>query len=375
MSLSELFWSASLVDQKRGYIEEEECYVCLLCGEKLDKGIVYFEDGLFYTAERHMRSHIKQNHQSVFLSLLSLDKRLTGLTDRQKNILGLFYQGKNDAQIQKELGIGSTSTVRNHRFALKEKERQAKVFLVLMELLKSKDDKRTAYVAPSNASCRVPNRYQIPGGQKIQQKYFLVGPDGPLKVFPHKEKHRLVILRELARRFEWERIYSEQEVNDILQGAYDDYALLRRLLVDYGFLNRKADGSEYWLKKTTREDGGAEMDRKKELKLKYKEKEIPAVVYQIKNIKNQKIFVGSTMNFKSVINGQRFMLEMGSHRNQLLQQDWNEYGPEAFEFEVLETLKKKEEPYFDVRDALAKLEEKWLDRLQPYGERGYNKKP
>ena len=46
-----------------------------------------------------------------------------------------FYQGKSDKDIQKELEIGSSSTIRNHRFVFREKERQAKVFLALMELL------------------------------------------------------------------------------------------------------------------------------------------------------------------------------------------------------------------------------------------------
>jgi len=42
------------------------------------------------------------------------------------------------------------------------------------------------------------------------------------------------------------------------------------------------------------------MDRKKELKLKYKETKPQAGVYQIKNTRNQKIFVGSTMNLKTL---------------------------------------------------------------------------
>ena len=41
-------------------------------------------------------------------------------------------------------------------------------------------------------------------------------------------------------------------------------------------------------------------------------------------------------------------------------------------FEVLETLEQKDDPVFDFRRELKKLEEKWLDKLQPYGERGYN---
>jgi len=34
---------------------------------------------------------------------------------------------------------------------------------------------------------------------------------------------------------------------------------------------------------------------------------------------------------------------------------------------------KKDEPFFDVADALKKLEQKWIEKLQPCGERGYNK--
>ncbi|MEW9670060.1 GIY-YIG nuclease family protein [Ammoniphilus sp. 3BR4] len=114
------------------------------------------------------------------------------------------------------------------------------------------------------------------------------------------------------------------------------------------------------------------MDRRKELKQQYKETERPAGVYQIKNTKNQKAFVDSTMNLKTM-NGKLLTLRLGSHYNRLLQEEWNQFGEEAFVFEVLETLKKKEDGYFDAKDELKKLEQKWLDQLQPYGERGYNK--
>jgi hypothetical protein len=36
-------------------------------------------------------------------------------------------------------------------------------------------------------------------------------------------------------------------------------------------------------------------------------------------------------------------------------------------------LKKQDEPYFNEKEALAELENKWLEKLQPYGERGYNR--
>ena len=71
------------------------------------------------------------------------------------------------------------------------------------------------------------------------------------------------------------------------------------------------------------------MDKKKELKLLYKEMKITAGIFQIKNLKNQKVFIKSSRNLKTM-NGQQFQLEHGSHRNKKLQQEWNEFGKESF---------------------------------------------
>jgi len=113
------------------------------------------------------------------------------------------------------------------------------------------------------------------------------------------------------------------------------------------------------------------MDRKQELKRQYKETKIEAGVYQIRNTKNGKVLIESTPNLKT-INGKLFGLEMGSHTNKLLQNEITEFGGEAFVIEVLEILEIPEDIYFDTKDALKKLMQKWLAKLQPYGERGYN---
>lgn len=115
------------------------------------------------------------------------------------------------------------------------------------------------------------------------------------------------------------------------------------------------------------------MDRKKELKQQYKEIPIEAGIYQIKNNKNHKVFICSTRNFKT-INGAKLQLETGTHMNKALQVEWNQFGKEAFTFEILENLKKKNDPFYNEKEALTELEEKWLDTLQPYGEKGYNVK-
>ncbi|MEH7452361.1 GIY-YIG nuclease family protein [Gottfriedia acidiceleris] len=113
------------------------------------------------------------------------------------------------------------------------------------------------------------------------------------------------------------------------------------------------------------------MSRKKELKMQYKETKVQAGIYQIKNIKNQKVFIVSTKNLKT-INGKKFELEAGSCTNKALQQEWNEYGKESFVFEELEILKEEDISPLGIKGDLKRLEEKWLEKLQPYGERGYN---
>lgn len=236
---------------KQGYIEEKDSFTCLLCGEKTEKGIVYPYKDRFYEAERYLRIHIETTHNSVFDYLLFMDKKLTGLTDHQKSLLQLFYQGKTDKDIQKELDMGSTSTIRHHRFALKEKERQAKTFLAIMELLKEKDEYAPAFLPVHKTATMVDDRYNITQEEqdKILKKYFPEGTDKPLVKFPPKEKQRMIVLREIARQLQPKHTYGEKELNQALKDFYEDYALIRRYLIDYGFLDRKLDGSEYWLKK------------------------------------------------------------------------------------------------------------------------------
>lgn len=374
MNVSDLCWSATIDELKRGYVEAEEYYICLLCGKKIEKGIVYPRESILYEAEKYMRIHIEEEHRSVFDCLMQQDRRLTGLTEHQKNLLQLFYRGKSDGEVQKEMGIGSASTIRNHRFILKEKERQAKMFLVLMELLKDKNKRSPGYLPPHKTVGTVDDRYNITQEEngKILVKCFPQGTDGRLKTLDIKEKSKLVVLREIAKRFEAERVYSEKEVNEILKTAYDDFVALRRYLIDYGFLDRKPDGSRYWLKGEADEMEERDVDRKKELKLQYKEMKTEGGVYQIKNIKNQKMFVTATPNLRT-INGRKFSLKNRGHKNKELQEEWNQFGEDAFVFEVLEVLEEKKEGYFNKKDELEKLEEKWLEKLQPYGERGYNK--
>ncbi len=247
----EVFWRATLAELKQGYIQESDSYICLLCGEKFEKGIIYPHEGILYEAERYIRMHIETVHQSIFEYLIGLDKKLTGLTDHQNQLLRLFYQGKSDKDVQTEMEIGSSSTIRHHRFVLKEKERQAKIFLAMMELLKEKDQYAPAFIPPHKTAKMVDERYDITEEeqQEVMKKFFTEKPHCCLKKFPQKEKQRLIVLREIAKQLDNERTYTEKEINQILQDIYHDYVMIRRYLIEYGFVDRKPDGSHYWLMK------------------------------------------------------------------------------------------------------------------------------
>jgi group I intron endonuclease len=111
---------------------------------------------------------------------------------------------------------------------------------------------------------------------------------------------------------------------------------------------------------------------RKELNQEYMKRVKPAGVFQIKNTVNGKVLLGSSLNLEGPLNSHRFMLKIGSHRNKVLQQEWNEYGEDHFLFEILETVIVKDDPNFNLSDELTLLEMIWLEKLQPFGEKGYN---
>jgi hypothetical protein len=115
-------------------------------------------------------------------------------------------------------------------------------------------------------------------------------------------------------------------------------------------------------------------NKKKELKREYLQNHTPMGIYQIRNTANAKILIGSALNFRGAFNGSKAQLDAGNYSNKSLQSEWNEFGSDNFTFEILDELAATEGSGHDYRADLASLEELWLERLQPYGERGYNTK-
>ena len=68
--------------------------------------------------------------------------------------------------------------------------------------------------------------------------------DGRLVIVPTKRSKLLLVLDRIAQDFEPGRTYQEPEVNEVLERYHDDYAALRRYLVDEDFMTR--EGGVYW---------------------------------------------------------------------------------------------------------------------------------
>jgi hypothetical protein len=67
---------------------------------------------------------------------------------------------------------------------------------------------------------------------------------GRLTKIPGKRAKRLKLLDYIAQSFEPGRKYHESEISEALRAMHDDYAALRRYLVDEDFLSREA--GIYW---------------------------------------------------------------------------------------------------------------------------------
>ena len=114
------------------------------------------------------------------------------------------------------------------------------------------------------------------------------------------------------------------------------------------------------------------MKTRREIHREYKERLKPSGVFQVRNVANGKVLLGSSLNLEGPLNKHRFMLKINGHPNKELQRDWNELGPDQFSFEILETVQISDNPNFNLKDELTLLEEIWLEKIQPFGERGYN---
>lgn len=115
------------------------------------------------------------------------------------------------------------------------------------------------------------------------------------------------------------------------------------------------------------------MKTHKEMKQEYKLFKTKKGVYQIKNKTNGKVLIGSSTDLVAIWNRQKTQLNFGNHPNEELQKEWKQYGEEAFEYEIISELKEDEGKEIDYKKEVKELEELFVEEIQPFGEKGYNK--
>ncbi len=111
---------------------------------------------------------------------------------------------------------------------------------------------------------------------------------------------------------------------------------------------------------------------KKQLKRNYQQTPRALGVFLIRNNLTDKVFVAAGLDLHGLINRHKFQLTNGSHPNKQLQTDWNESGSNNFAFEIVDELSPRAGQEIDYGAEVAFLENLWLEKLKPFGERGYN---
>jgi len=164
-----IFWSATTEELKQGYKSYPSHFTCLLCGENFNQGEIYPINNAFFDAEKATQTHVATAHPDIFEYYLNFGKVYTGLSEGHTELAKLFYKGHTDKEIIEITNANSVSTIRNQRFAIREKYKQAKILIALVELMEEKmhqqkQERKLVDFHPS-ATC-VDERFAITQGEK-----------------------------------------------------------------------------------------------------------------------------------------------------------------------------------------------------------------
>ena len=103
------------------------------------------------------------------------------------------------------------------------------------------------------------------------------------------------------------------------------------------------------------------MDRKALIR-DYKESQQPMGVYRVRNTVTGKAIIDTSVNLPAMQNRIQAQLRFNAHKDRDLQDAWNKIGADAFEFEILDTLKPQDLADYDPSDDLKTLKELWIEK-------------
>lgn len=132
--------------------------------------------------------------------------------------------------IAEERGDGANKSYRLRR------ERVEELFTLLSRLLSAEN----AQAVLSDVRRKLP-----------ENLHRFLNRDGLLVLWPRTPTDQKNLLDYLVEKFERNHLYSESEVNEKLNRwhTFEDAALLRREMVDYGYMGRTSSGDRYWREK------------------------------------------------------------------------------------------------------------------------------
>jgi len=89
--------------------------------------------------------------------------------------------------------------------------------------------------------------------EEFVERLCRLGADRGPRGFPRKQRDRQILMKSILMLMDSSRTYTEPEINELLQtwnrevapAIRTDHVTVRRLLVDYGHLERTADGRAY----------------------------------------------------------------------------------------------------------------------------------
>lgn len=132
--------------------------------------------------------------------------------------------------VAEERGDGANKSYRLRR------ERLDEVFALLSRLLSAEN----AHAVLSDARRKLP-----------EHLHRFLDRDGLVTRWPRPPEEQKQLLDYLVNKFQRNQLYSEAEVNETLNRwhTFEDAALLRREMVDYGYMGRTSSGDRYWREK------------------------------------------------------------------------------------------------------------------------------
>lgn len=103
------------------------------------------------------------------------------------------------------------------------------------------------------------------------------------------------------------------------------------------------------------------IDRKAALRA-YKERKVRPGIYGVRHLLTGRAWADSSLDLDTAKNGLWLRLNQGRHLDRRLQEAWNRFGEEAFEYVLLEVIEEELDPPF-LRDALKAKKAEWANLL------------